>query len=379
MNMAQQRAGAPAVAQMQPGQQTVQAQAQGVANGAGANGTAVAAGGTPRSNYPGTYPAGIPQAANIGANGQMPPAQSAMANKAYQDRILAMYGMGKGNQRAGQQFQMPPQHLLSPGGSLQANGLMNSPQATAAAMQASNAKNAHATAMRRTPSGNPAGSGQGVSASPQMRPPPVPGMQPSQLSSGMIPAVAQIKHSLQAAHPQATPQQIEQLVKEQMQRQYAQTQRQNAINAAAGNVAQGNGQELAYPAPGQSAYQTNGMNGSNANGSMAVPSPQQQLHYAALMRQRVLQQQSQMQPQTTNANGASPKVTNQTLANTASPKPAPAIANLQGAAMNSQRPVSRSATPMGRVASPNGAASPAPGAMQPQQQSPLVAVVKPQA
>lgn len=208
-----------------------------------------------------------------------------------------MQGRTKSAQHPGQQFQsqaLQQQHL-SPGGLPNVMGGQH--PMVAAAMQASHSNGGQMMQRNLSNHSNTASS-QGASASPHMRAPMMAGAQPAQLSSGLVPAIAQIKHSLQAAHPQATPMQIDQMAAEQMKRQFSQ-QRQNVIAAAASGQGMQNGQLAQNPA----AYMHGGVQfQQNGHPNMGIASPQQAQAYAAIMRQRALQQQSQLQAGN-NANG----------------------------------------------------------------------------
>ena len=219
-----------------------------------------------------------------------------------------------------------------------------------------------------------------ASASP-MPPPATPASQPQQLSSGHVPAINQIKHSLQAQHPQATPAQIDSMANEHMKRQVQAAQaRQNAINAASGSHGVMSSAATGYN-QNQTAFQQNQQTSANpqlnnyntqaANLNGNGSSPQQQ-QYSALMRQRLMQQQAQLQTGNGTTNGspqltrASPSVVMQ-----ASPNMQQAVPNMNAmngvssslpagvVSNNAQRPPSRSATPqMARVSSSGGMSSP---------------------
>lgn len=303
-------------------------------------------------------------------------------NQMSQEQIqrLAMQAQMKGNAMQNmQQMKQFQQQLMSQGGNANMNGMMNGQMnsnqaALLAAMQAN--QNGMGNMQHH---GNQMNGNANSSVSPNMAPPNP--AQPKQLSSGHIPAINQIKHSLQAQHPQATPAQIDQMANEHMKRHIQTTQaRQNAANAASGNY--GNVQ-------GQMAFQQNGgiagqMNNFNVNGSQS-----QQQQYSQMMRQRLLQQaqqqqsQQQMQQQMqaqgqTLASSASPRPQQASPANThASPVAQQAVPNMAngmnmniGAHVNGQqRPPSRNNTPqMARIPSSGGMGSPGMGQGSPRPQ-----------
>lgn len=321
---------------------------------------------------------GVPQ---MGMQGNVPQAQMQANmrsngtghNQMSQEQIqrMAMQAQLKGNQMQNvQQMKQYQQQLMNAGANLNMNGMMNGQMSNnQAAMLAALQSNQNGVGNMQHLGGQMNTNGN-ASVSPNMPPPN--GSQPKQLSSGHIPAIAQIKHSLQAAHPQATPQQIEQMANEQMKRHIQTTQaRQNAVNAASGNY--GNN---------QMAFQQQNTNGQQANGfnNMNGPSPSAQ-QYSQLMRARLLQQQQQTQQQQSQQQiqgqgqniraSASPLTQQASPANMhSSPVTQHAIPNMpNGMNLNvgvngQQRPPSRNATPqMARIPSNGGMVS-SPGMAQ---------------
>lgn len=111
--------------------------------------------------------------------------------------------------------------------------------------------------------------------------------QPQPLSSGHVPAVAQISHQIQTQNPQLTPDQVRQLTADRLKNHMYQQQRQNALNSAAGTPS-----TSAPNGFNQANFQQTGMNGS--------PNPS----YHQQLRQQMMQQQaaSQASPQMNGAN-----------------------------------------------------------------------------
>ena len=216
---------------------------------------------------------------------------------------MQMKGTGMANAQQIKQYQQQRMNSAN-------HGMMNNSQAAMlAAMQSGNAQLQNGTA-------------NGM--------PPPNSSQPKQLSSGHIPAINAIKHSLQAAHPQASQHQIDQMANEQMKRHFQTTQaRQNAVNAVAG----------AYG---------NQFQQQNANGST-------QQQYSQLMRQRLMQQQQQAQ------NGTSSVSPHLQQASPASMHLSPVMQ--QAVPNGTNRPPSRNtATPMARI--PSSGSMPSPGLAQ---------------
>ena len=284
--------------------------------------------------------------------------------------------------------QIPSQHMQnqhanrgSPGvgqGGM-VNGQMQNNAAMLAAMQnASNMPNGAGGNVNATPQNhgahyaNHTNMNANASASP-MPPPSTPVSQPQQLSSGHVPAITQLKHNLQAQNPHASPQQIDQLVNGEMRKHlHAQQARQNAVNAAAGNHAVMPGNSNGNYNQNQVAFQQNNVQTPTQSGSAqynnqgqapnmtnATNTSPQQAQYSAMMRQRLMQQQAQMQPAVGNAGGSPTLQQLSPSTMHASPNMAQVVPNM--APMNGQsgRPPSRSATPqMARLPSNSGMTSP---------------------
>lgn len=217
-----------------------------------------------------------------------------------------------------------------------------------------------------------------MSPSPSMPPPPAPQNNPQSLSSGHVPALINIRSQLRNRFPDHSDEQINAMATEVLKNhsQSSSQARQSAMNAAAGingSVAQHSNMQ-AY-GHNQAAYASSQMasgggfmnaDGSTPQAGMNPTSPQQ---YAALLRQRQMQQlQSRMQqsPNATHATlNGSPGMTN------ASPNMQPASPNLQYSNMNQMasmnmggQQTSRSNTPqMPRVGSSGNMAGgmPSPG------------------
>lgn len=281
----------------------------------------------------------------------------------------------KNAQLSGQQFQMPPPNRASPGGVHGQNATMGhqSNQAMMAAMQASNNAQSPAPNSGPTQHGQNGQNGNSYNASASPMPPPAnPMSQPQQLSSGHVPSIVQITHQLKAQYPQATSEQITQMTNDHLKKQVhynqqAQAARQNALNAAAGSHGSG-------PAPNtsnaysqnQAAFQQNAgagnthgsYNNGQANGVNHVASSSQQQQYANTLRQRMLQQQSQLASSPVGSN-VSPRVAQ------ASPSMAQASPNMTHVSPSMAQSVpnnvnaSRSATPqMARINSSGGGGAP---------------------
>lgn len=344
------------------------------------------------------------------------------------------------------------------GANIAANNQMhNNAAATAAMRSAAGMQNGNVNSLQQNHAGHYGNNNNANPATSPMPPPSTPASQPQQLSSGHVPAITQLKHNLQAQHPQATPQQIDQMAGEQMRKHLQAAQaRQNALNAASGShgvISNGNvhanntngGANANYAQQNQAAYQhnqgmtpahnnqhaqynannnpnnhqgqgqaintaafnnNNGTANANVNAAANASSPQT-AQYSALMRQRLMQQQSQIQ-QTQNGTAnvspnmqhASPKMVH------VSPNMAHVVPNMgggggvpiAGAGTNNnlspmhngqqqqgQRPPSRSATPQmvrlpsnGPGGSVGGMQSPAlqQAQLQQQQGSPRPAAVR---
>lgn len=307
---------------------------------------------------------GIPQA-------QMRPG-AAMAHHPDMQR-LAHANAQRGAAYPNHQYPMPNGNMQSPGsGGLTTQQQLQSNQALIAQMQVHNNNASHAQNM------NTSSGAHQMSASPSMPPPPTPHNQPQQLSSGHVPALFAIKNQLRVKYPQWGDDQLQagatEILTRQSQSQSSTQARQSAMNAAAGlaSPAPGNGMQ-AY-AQNQAAFQNNSqmpngnaayLNGDGGQGHLinqANQSPQSQAAYQAIMRQRSVQQISQMGMR------QSPNATHATLNGSpamahASPSMTPVSPSLQYAAMAgqvpgmngmTQRPPSRSATPqMQRLGSSN--------------------------
>ena len=289
----------------------------------------------------------------------------------------------------GQQFQMGPPNRASPGGIPSANGMMNG-QANSAMMTAmQQSSNSHGTVSNGNsmptnyngPSNNTASS-----ASPHMPPPPTPAgqqsqqQQPQQLSSGHIPAIAAITHSLQAKNPNATPDQIKEMTSQHLKQFYSTQQnhqaRQSAMQAAAGthNVTPTPTNQAAYnQTQNQAAYQQNNTNAHGNNSNIAAnvngqqptypstpnangvsPTPNIQSQYSAQMRSQLNQQmiqQRQNQIQSAAIANGSPHLTHASpnLAH-ASPNMAQAVPNMNGVASANRTPTPQ----MARLGSSGG-------------------------
>ncbi|KAF2149769.1 hypothetical protein K461DRAFT_296195 [Myriangium duriaei CBS 260.36] len=384
----QQRQGNPQLAQAQNAQMQGANHSQGQMGSQGQHHH----GGVPMQNR--NSQLGVPQ---MGMQGNVPQAQmqasmrsnSAGPNQMSQDQIqrMAMQAQLKGNQMQNmQQMKQYQQQMISPGGNNSMNGMMNGQlNNNQAAMLAAMQSNQNGMNNMQHHGGQMGANG----TSPHMPPPNT--SQPGKLSSGLVPAINQIKHSLQAAHPQATPQQIEQMANEQMKRHIQTTQaRQNAVNAASGNYSN-NSNQVAFQqntngSHGQQVNHGGQMNNfNNMNGTSSA-------QYSQMMRQRLMQQQQQQQQQQQSSQQQQVQGQGQNLA-TASASPRPqqaspanmhvspamqhAVPNMNsgmnmnmGANLNGQqRPPSRNTTPgMVRIPSSGGMVSPgiAQGSPRPQ-------------
>ena len=287
-----------------------------------------------------------------------------------------------------QPYQTPNANMQSPGsGGMSAQQQMQSNQAMLANMQQQLTNSNHHQ-------GSPAGVGNHqMSASPSMPPPPTPQQgHPQQLSSGHVPALLNIKSQLRAKFPLYSDDQVNNMATEMLksQSQTSSQARQSAMNAAAGingGVApQSHGNNMQAYAQNQALYQGNNSlpNGNYVNadnsgqaqtnlGSASTSPTQQQ--YAALMRQRQLQQM-RMSPNSNHAtlSGGSPSMTHASPGMTPV-SPSMQYANPMTSAMNvagmsaQQRPPSRGATPqMQRLGSsssvPGMAGLPSPQGLQ---------------
>lgn len=217
---------------------------------------------------------------------------------------------------------------------------------------------------------NHQGNSQGPSASPHMPPPPNPQQSqqshPQQLSSGHVPAIAQITHQIKSQNPSLSPEQVKAMTSEALKKNYYNQQaRQNALNAASGINGAG---PSAAPSNNNTPYNQNVAafnqnsslphNTNNQYNSSPAPGPAHpagvtnspsQAQYSAMVRQRLLQQQSQALNASGAANG-SPRMgqgQQHTSPNPqhASPNVAHAMPNMGAINGQGQRPPSRSATP----------------------------------
>ena len=324
---------------------------------------------------------GVPQA-QIRPNGHMPTPQE-------MQRIAQANAQARNAQYGGQQqYPTPNPSMQSPGsGGMSVQQQMQSSQAMLANIQQQMNNANHQSSQQ-------AGGNHQMSASPSMPPPPAPQGNPQQLSSGHVPALFSIKAQLRAKFPGYSDEQVNGMATEMLKSQSQSTNhaRQSAMNAAAGingGVAPQN--NLQTYGHNQAAYQSNSQmsNGNYMNGDTtaqqqpnmaAVSTSPQQHQYAALMRQRQMQQmRMQQSPNATHATlNGSPSMTH------ASPGMTPVSPNMQYANMNhnqmasamnmggmnaQQRPPSRSTTPqMQRLGSSGSVPGVAGGMPSPQLQ-----------
>lgn len=275
----------------------------------------------------------------------------------------------------GQQFQMGPPNRSSPSGlTSNSHNWHATNLAIANAALAAQNNGQHAS----TPNGNATHQNHnshvnnaGASASPHMPPPPLnpqaaaaaaaaaAAQQPQQLSSGHVPAIAQITHQLQAKHPNASQDQIKELTSQHLKHFYSQQQnnhqaRQSAMHAAAGthgvspspnNQAVHNQNQAAFQQNNNNVA-TNGHASSNnatTNGHQAPyanspangvnPASSANSQYSAAMRQQLIQQrQNQIQSAAMSAASGSPRLpqASPNMAH-ASPIMAQAVPNMNGA------------------------------------------------
>ncbi|QIX00107.1 hypothetical protein AMS68_005624 [Peltaster fructicola] len=281
------------------------------------------------------------QAALGQANGQaVPQAQMTATTSAQQQNMqrMAAQMQARNGQFPNQQHQfaaMQTGNTASPGSAnVNTQQQLASQQALLAAYQAQQ----QSTPNAQTPGNSTAQ----MAATPNMPPPPA----PQQLSSGLVPAVIQIKNQLRAAYPNLTEDQLQAYATDRLQKQQSSNSvRQNAMAAAAGLTTQnangGNVNIQAYNGNQANFQNTNGTNAAYTAPDSNTQNNSTQHSYAQMMRQRqAAQMRLQQSPNTTHAvpNG-SPSV------NHASPNMTPVSPAVQYASMSGQRPPSRSATP----------------------------------
>lgn len=323
-------------------------------------------------------------------NGQaMPQAQmqarAGMAQQANMQQIAQANGQTRNPYSTQQQYQMSNGNMPSPGSTMtNAQQLQQNQALLAAAVHQQQSGNYQGQNMNQN------ASGQQMSASPSMPPPPTPHGNPQQLSSGHVPQIIAIQNQLRATNPGLSDEQLKAMATQQMkaQSQSSSQTRQSAMNAAAGIPNQSHtGMQQQY-AHNQNAYQRNsqmpsGMNGMYVNGDgnnqqanmspANSSSPSQQQVYAQKIWQRQQLQMQQMQMQSPNSQHAqlngSPGVSH------ASPSMTPASPSMQysnmnqmggmgtpmASGMNNQRPPSRSNTPQMQRLGSSGSGVPTMG------------------